>query len=228
MGCSTYLLMKKFGAIFDMDGTLIDNNAYHFAAWKAVFEKYKHMPVSFDLYNEKMSGVPGLTVMREFFPEYTEEEMQRVFEEKSQIYKDTFAPYAAPINGLERLLTELKDAGVKMAIASSATVSNIDFILAHVPIRDYFDAIVDGPRISKPKPHPQIFLKAAEDLGIPPENCIVFEDSISGIKAGHAAGMKVVAITSTHSAHELPPSDLAVTDYTGLSVQKLAGLFEEK
>ncbi|MBS7564291.1 HAD family phosphatase [Mucilaginibacter sp. Bleaf8] len=219
--------MKKFGAIFDMDGTLIDNNAYHFEAWKAVFEKYKHMPVSFELYNEKMSGVPGMTVMREFFPEYTEDEMQRVFEEKSQTYKDAFAPFAAPINGLERLLMEFKNAGIKMAIASSATVANINFILEHVPIRQYFDAIVDGPRISKPKPNTQIFLKAAEDLGIKPEDCIVFEDSISGIKAGRAAGMKVVAITSTHSAQELPPSDLAVTDYTGLSLQKLAALFEE-
>jgi beta-phosphoglucomutase len=217
-----------YAAIFDMDGTLVDNNPYHFKAWAEIFEKYKHTQITHEFFNEKLSGVPGLPIMREYFGDMGEEQMQAVFNEKSQRYRDAYAPYAKPINGLERFLTELKDAGVKLAVASSAAVININYIMDHVPIRSYFDAIVDGPHVSKPKPHPQIFLKAAEYLGMKPENCVVFEDSLSGVKAANAAGMKVVGITTTHTASELHPVNLIIDDYTGLTAQKLAGLFDTK
>ncbi|WP_158825150.1 HAD family hydrolase [Mucilaginibacter lacusdianchii] len=221
--------MKQFAAIFDMDGTLVDNNPYHFKTWKQLFEKYNRVEVTTELYNEKLSGVPGMVIMREFFgDDYSEDEMKEMFDEKTRIYKEEYGPHVTAINGLERLLIELKNAGVKTAVASSATASNIDFVLDKLPIKPYFDTIVDGPRISKPKPNPQIFLKAAEDLGIKPESCVVFEDSLSGVKAANAAGMKVAAITTTHQAEELHPVDLIIADYTGLTVQKLAALFEEK
>lgn len=219
---------KQYAAIFDMDGTLIDNNPYHFKAWKDLFEKYNRPEVTKELYEHKLSGVAGMPIMREFFSEYSETEMQELFEEKSRNYREAYAPFAQPINGLERFLTELKDAGVKLAIATSAAVNNIDYVMSHVHIRQYFDVIIDGPHVSKPKPHPQIFLKAAEDLGIAPENCVVFEDSLSGVKAGNAAGMKVVGITTTHTAEQLQPVNLAISDYTWLTAQKLAALFDTK
>jgi len=220
--------MIQYAAIFDMDGTLVDNNPYHFKAWADIFEKYKHTQITPEFFNEKLSGVPGLPIMREYFSDMEEAQMQAVFDEKSQRYRDAYAPFAKPINGLERFLTELKDAGVKLAVASSAAVININYIMSHVPIRPYFDVIIDGPHVSKPKPHPQIFLKAAEDLGIKPENCVVFEDSLSGIKAANAAGMKVVGITTTHTAAELHPVDMVIADYTGLTEHKLAALFDTK
>jgi len=217
-----------FAAIFDMDGTLVDNNQYHYNTWKALFEKYDRVEVTPELYNEQLSGVPGMVIMRNFFgDDYTEDEMQDMFAEKTRSYKETYAPYVAPVIGLERLLPELKEGGVKLAVASSATAANIAFVLDKLPIKAYFDVVIDGPRVSKPKPHPQIFLKAAEDLGIKPEDCIVFEDSLSGIKAANAAGMKVVGITTTHSADELHPVNLVISDFTGLTLNKLAALFEK-
>lgn len=217
--------MLQYAAIFDMDGTLVDNNQYHFLAWKDLFEKYNKPEVTPELFNQKLSGVPGMPIMREFFSELTEDKMQELFDEKSRNYREAFAPFAKPINGLERLLSELKDSGVKLAVATSAAVVNIDYMMSLLPIRPYFDVIIDGPRVSKPKPHPQIFLKAALDLGINPENCVVFEDSLSGVKAANAAGMKVVGITTTHTAQELHPVDLVIADYTELTAQKLAALF---
>ncbi|MFD1258229.1 HAD family hydrolase [Mucilaginibacter terrae] len=217
--------IKGYAAIFDMDGTLVDNNKYHFKAWKNLFEKYSRLEVTPELFYEKLSGVAGMPIMREFFSEFSEEEMQQMFEEKSRNYREAFAPFAAPINGLERLLNELKDSGVKMAVATSAAVINIDYMMSLLPVRQYFDVIIDGPRVSKPKPHPQIFLKAAFDLGVKPEACVVFEDSLSGVKAANAAGMKVIGITTTHTAQELHPVDLVIPDYTELTVQKLAALF---
>jgi beta-phosphoglucomutase-like phosphatase (HAD superfamily) len=91
-----------------------------------------------------------------------------------------------------------------------------------------FDTIVDGPRVSKPKPNPQIFLKAADDLGVNPEHCVVFEDSLSGVKAANAAGMKVIGITTSHTADELHPVEMAIDDYTGLTEHQLAALFEKE
>jgi beta-phosphoglucomutase len=218
---------KQYAAIFDMDGTLVDNNPYHFTAWKNLFAKYGRPEVTEELYNQKLSGVAGMPIMREFFSEYTEDEMQAMFEEKSRNYREAFAPFAKPINGLERILIDLKEANFKLAVATSAAVNNIDFVMSHVHIRQYFEVIIDGPRVSKPKPHPQIFLKAAHDLGMRPEDCVVFEDSLSGVKAANAAGMKVVGITTTHTADELQPVDLTISDYTGLTAQKLAALFDK-
>ena len=119
--------------------------------------------------------------------------------------------------------------GFKMAVATSSDMADVDFIFDTIPIRQYFDAIITGDRVSKPKPNPQIFLKAAEELNIKPEKCIVFEDSTSGLKAGNDAGMKVVGITTAHPAETVAKvACLVINDYAGLSLQRLAALFDEK
>ena len=218
--------MKNFTAIFDMDGTLIDNTPYHFKSWQALFKNHNMGELSQQTYKTDISGVPIIETLRRLFGnEYDEAGLQQLLNEKEEYYRKIYAPYLAPINGLENFLTELKDAGIKMAIASSATVADIDFILDKIPIRQDFEAIIDGSRVSKGKPNPQIFLKAAQDLKARPEDCVVFEDSLAGIKAANAAGMKVVGITTGHSAAQLQPSNLVIDDYTTLTVQKLAALF---
>ena len=110
-------------------------------------------------------------------------------------------------------------------MATSATVEDINFILNKIPIRDDFDAIVNSTMVNKPKPDPQIFLKAAETLNMPPANCVVFEDSLAGIKAANSAGMKVIAITTGHTAEELHPVNLVINDYCDLDAEKIAALF---
>jgi beta-phosphoglucomutase len=218
--------LKKFAVIFDMDGTMVDNTPYHLKSWQALFKKYNMGELTAETYYTEISGVPIMdTVKRLFGNDLDLAQLEAIHQEKEEFYKSLYAPYVAPINGLENFLIELKDAGIKMAIASSATVGDIDFILDHVPVRDYFDAIIEGNRVSKSKPNPQIFLKAAADLGMQPENCVVFEDSLAGIKAGNAAGMKVVGIATSHKAEKLQPSSLIIADFAELSVQKLEALF---
>jgi beta-phosphoglucomutase len=218
--------MKQRAAIFDMDGTLVDNNPYHLQSWQVLFERHGLPRITQQMYNESMSGVPGMVILRNFFNGRDENELETLYHEKDAIYYELYQPYMAPINGLERLLNELKDAGWKIAMASSAAQRNIDFILNTVTIKPYFDAIVNGTRVHQPKPNPQIFLKAAEELQVPAGNCVVFEDSISGVKAANSAGMKVVALTTTHRADELHPVNLTINDYAGLTLQQLEALFE--
>ncbi|MDB5030043.1 HAD family phosphatase [Mucilaginibacter sp.] len=217
--------MKKFAAIFDMDGTMVDNTPYHLKSWQTLFKKYDMGDLSPETYYTQISGVPIMDTLKRLFPDAEESRLRGLLQEKEGLYKQLYGPYATPINGLENFLIELKNAGIKLAMASSATIDDIDFILSHVPVRNYFDAIIDGNRVSKSKPNPQIFLKAADDLGVKPEDCVVFEDSLAGIKAANAAGMKVIGITTSHPPDKLQPADLIIADYTALDFKKLADLF---
>jgi beta-phosphoglucomutase family hydrolase len=219
---------NAFAVIFDMDGTLIDNTPYHFKSWQALYKKYGKGELSKQTYYTEISGVPIMeTLKRVFGNDHNEPDLKELLKEKDAFYRKIYAPFLVAVNGLENFLSSLKSDGVKMAMATSATLEDIDFILNKVPIRDNFDVIVNSSMVSKPKPHPQIFLKAAEELGMDPDRCIVFEDSLSGIKAADSAGMKVVAITTGHTADELHPVDLIINDYAGLTPHKLSELFKE-
>jgi beta-phosphoglucomutase len=218
--------IATFAAIFDMDGTLIDNTPYHFKSWQALFKKYGKGEVTKQTYYTEFSGVPVMETIKRFFgADHDQAGLKALLNEKEEFYRHLYAPHVAPIAGLEHFLTGLKNAGVKMAMATSATIEDTDFILNRIPIRQDFNFIVNSSMVSRPKPDPQIFLKAAELLGMPPERCIVFEDSLAGVKAAKSANMKVVAITTGHTAAELHPVNLIIDDYTGLDVQRLSAIF---
>jgi beta-phosphoglucomutase len=218
-----------WASIFDMDGTLIDNTPFHFISWQALFRKYHKGELSRHTYYAEISGVPIMeTLKRIFGADHDEVFLKELLGEKEAFYRQEYSPHLVAIKGLEAFLRELKDHGVKMAMATSATVEDIDFILNKIPIGDNFNQIVNSSIVAKPKPDPQIFLKAAQLLNVPPGRCVVFEDSLAGIAAANAAGMKVVGITTGHQAEELDPLvDLVIKDYTELTPADLAALFNE-
>jgi beta-phosphoglucomutase family hydrolase len=221
--------MKNFAAIFDMDGTLIDNNVYHFKAYQQLFASHGLPQLSQQTFNEYLSGVPGLMGLHKILNgQFNDEQLKAMFEEKNDNYKTIYEPFIKPITGLVRFLAELKQAGVSMAVATSASHGNVDFVFGHLNIRQYFDAIVDNTGLTRGKPDPEIFLKAAKVLNMQPADCVVFEDSISGVKAANSAGMKVVAITTTHKGGELKPVNILIDDYTNIDLNKLAALFDDK
>jgi beta-phosphoglucomutase len=209
---------------------LIDNTPFHFISWQALFRKYQKGELSRHTYYTEISGVPILeTLKRIFGSEHDEASLNELLREKEEFYRHEYAPHLVAIKGLENFLSELKNDGVKMAMATSATVEDVDFILNKIPIRNDFNEIVNSSMVKKPKPDPQIFLKAAELLDILPGRCVVFEDSLAGIAAANAAGMKVVGITTGHPADEIRPVvDLVIEDYTTLTPADLAALFNEE
>lgn len=216
----------NFAALFDMDGTLIDNTPYHFLSWQWLYKKYGIGELTKAEYYTTISGVPVLQTIRRVFGEgRTKAQLQALLEEKEAYYRNIYAPHLQGIKGLEDFLAALKSAGVRMALGTSATPEDINFIFGHLAIRQYFDAIINASMVTRPKPDPQVYLLAAEALQMPPARCVVFEDSLAGIKSGHAAGMKVVGITTGHTAAELQPVDLVITDYEGLTTKDIAGLF---
>lgn len=218
----------NWAVIFDMDGTLIDNTPYHFKSWQALFKKHGKGKLSKKTYYTQISGVPIMGTLKSIFGnDYNEAGLRGLLKEKEEFYRALYAPHLVAINGLLSFLLELKSTGVKMAMATSATVEDINFILDKIPIRDDFEVIINSSMVSKPKPDPQIFLKAAEKLNMEPAMCVVFEDSLAGIKAANSAGMKVVGITTGHTAAELHPVDLVINDYAELTPHKLFTLFKQ-
>lgn len=202
--------------IFDLDGTMLDNNAFHLRSWKQYLQNIGR-EMSDEEYNEKINGRTNRDVVKYLYGnDLSEEEIWKYTLEKESLYREMYLPHIAPMPGLVRLLERLDRENIPMAIATSGIQVNIDFMFDHVPVRKYFKKVVDSSYITKGKPDPEIFLKTASFLEVPPANCLVFEDAVVGIRAAKAAGMKVIAVLTTHDREELGEADMIVDDYTGL------------
>lgn len=210
--------------IFDLDGTLLDNNEVHFKAWKK-YLKDSGIDISDEDFKKNISGRTNKDAVSHIYKkDMSEEEASKYYLKKEEIYRKMYEKNIAPIAGLPEFLEDLSKHKITMAIATSGIQVNIDFMFEHVPIKKYFKKIINSEYITKGKPDPQIFLKTAESLHITPENCIVFEDSMAGVKAGKAAGMKVIALTTSHKAEELKEADMVIKDYTEISFKRLIEL----
>ena len=210
--------------IFDLDGTLIDNNSYHIEAWKIFYDKIGK-PFSKEEYTKNINGRINRDIFNYVFnTTLSPEVIEEYSNEKEAMYRDLYKSHIKPINGLLDFLEELENAKIPKAIATSGLTTNINFMFEHVPIKKYFFNVVDASQISQGKPHPEIFLKAAISVNAVPSNCVAFEDSVAGIKSAKAAGMKVIAITTTHTAEDVREYDLIIKDYTEISLTKLRNL----
>lgn len=207
--------------IFDLDGTILDNNEFHLKAWKK-YLKDSGMEISDEDFKKYISGRTNADAVAHLYKKsMTEEEASIHYLKKEEIYRKMYEKEIAPIAGLPKFLKDLQTHNVTMAIATSGVQVNIDYMFEHVPIKKYFKEIIHSAHIKKGKPDPEIFLKTAEALHTAAANCIVFEDSLPGITAGKAAGMKVVAITTSHKREELNEADLVIEDYTEINFERL-------
>ena len=194
--------MKIKGLIFDLDGVLVSTEKNHFIAWKKTAERLGSDFTEMD--NEQLKGISrvdslkkiitlaGATVSTEYFEELL------VF--KNEIYLDsirTLGPGDA-LAGVLELLQHAKAHDIKLGVGSSS--KNANAILELLQIKDLFDAIIDGNGVSAPKPDPEVFLNAAQGMGLSAADCLVFEDAESGILAAKAGGFKVIATGNPHVA----------------------------
>lgn len=210
--------MITFGAaIFDMDGTLLDNMPLYFRAFRVFIERHGlHPPPPSEavhLIGRRQSDIfPAL-----FGRPLTSEEIARYSEEAAQIYQDMLVGIT-PLPGLVRFLDLLEQRRTKIGLATSAPRATVAPTLAALGMTGRFAAITLGDEVPHGKPAPDIFLEAARRLDQPPDRCVVFEDSLAGIAAARAAGMRCIALATTHSAADLRAAapDLVVADYDEL------------
>lgn len=218
-------------AIFDMDGVLINSNPFHLEKWIELLNE-RGIPFDRDDLPRLLLGQRNDSAFRHFFgPDLTAAESLQMSEELEAKFRRAFRPHAKPLPGLATLLQQCHRAEIPMAVASSAMIKNIEFVVDALEFGRYFKHIVSGDHVSRPKPDPEIYLKAANLLGFPPEECVAFEDSFVGIEAASRAGMKCVGIASTFPFEELcaqTRAALVVHSFEELTLGRLRELFEGK
>ena len=218
--------MTPQAIIFDMDGTLMNNNPYHFKAWQAFYKKYNRS-ISLEDYKTEISGHTSVEIFQTFFGKVmTPEEITTHANEKNLLYRELYKPYIKPIDGLLPLLEEVKAAGIPINIATSGSPANVRFMFEHIPIAPYFQHVIDASEVIHGKPDPEIFLKAAQYAAADPKKCIAFEDSLAGVASAKAAGMKVIGITTMETAEDLKDTDAVIGDYTEVNLAMLEKLME--
>lgn len=213
--------------IFDMDGTLMDNNPYHLLAWKE-FCREAGRELSDTEYRQHISGRVNRDILSYLSGKNLPEgNWQEGADRKEQLYRTLYLPHMTPLNGLMLFLSELAEAGIKTGIATSAQPVNIKFAMDQLSLYPFFTVIVDSTGVKRGKPDPEIFLATSRLLGEKPADCLVFEDSLSGIRGARAAGMRAIGLTTTHTSGELILSgaDFCFPDYEGLSLSFLQKLF---
>ncbi|MDT9546965.1 MAG: beta-phosphoglucomutase family hydrolase [Chlorobium sp.] len=197
---------KPSAFIFDMDGVLTDNMRHHADSWVELFRDYGLEGLDAERYLVETAGMKGHDVLRYFLdPNITAAEADHLTELKDFLYRVSSRHAIQPLQGLETFLSKAADCGTKLAIGTGAGHKNIDFVLDILNLRHSFGAIVSASDVERGKPDPDIFLRAAELLNVPPSSCIVFEDAIPGLEAARSAGMAAVAITTTNSREAFSP-----------------------
>ena len=208
------------GAIFDMDGTLVDNTPVHIRAIEIFCERYGIRD-----WKEKLGQAYGMgndDIMKLIMPAEVirEKGLAALAEEKESIYREIYAPEIVPMPGLTDLLQRLRDAGIRCAVGSSGYKPNVDFVLEKCRIEPYFDARISGDMVSRCKPDPEIYLTAAAALGLTAAECVVFEDAPAGIEAARRAGAgHIVALATTldRAALAQPAADRVIDDFRDIT-----------
>lgn len=189
-------MIKIKACLFDLDGVLVDTAKYHYLAWKRLANSLGFNLTEKD--NERLKGISRAQSLEILLSignvKFSEEEKLKMAEKKNNWYVEYISKFDENeiLPGVKNLLMELRQNGIKIALGSAS--KNSMLILNNLNLISYFDAIVDGNKVSKAKPDPEIFLLAAKELQVQPSECVVFEDAQSGIEAAKAANMKVIGI----------------------------------
>jgi len=221
----------EYGFIFDMDGVVIDSNPYHKIAW-GKFLSGQEIPFDDQLFDNVLSGRTGPTSLRMLFGEdLSQDKLDLYLDEVDSNYQTILreSEDVRPIAGVHDFLNQITGNGMRLALATSAPVLNIELGLQKLQLENTFEHIVGKVDVSHGKPHPEVYLRSLELLGMAAENCIVFEDSKAGIQSARSAGIKVVGIASGHSKEELLEEgvSMVVDDFVGMELDQILSLIRK-
>lgn len=208
------------GCIFDLDGVIVNTAKYHYLAWKRLAGQLGFFFSEEN--NERLKGVSRMASLEILLEvgglTFDEDTKLALAARKNQWYVEyiTAMKEDEVLPGAKKFIESVKEAGIKVALGSAS--KNALAILNRLKLTDYFDAIIDGNKVSKAKPDPEVFLLAAKRLGLPPENCVVFEDAKAGVEAAKRAGMRCVGVgTST----ELAEADTIISGFENIGIELL-------
>lgn len=210
--------------VFDMDGTIVDNMAFHTSSWVTFFER-RGLVLDADEFFRATAGRHGREIIRTYLGEgQSDEELAQMDHEKESVYRELYAPHLKAVDGFDALIQQARAKGVKLAVGTAAPPANVAFTLDGLDLRGHFHAIVGAQDVARGKPHPDVFLKAAELCGVEPQHCIVFEDAPLGVEAARRAGMRCIVLTTTLPASSFTEFDnviAVVRDFSELKAELL-------
>jgi beta-phosphoglucomutase len=215
---------KKLGVIFDMDGVLVDTGWAHRQAWHDLAEK-EGLGIS-DEFFRRTFGMQNAAILPMLRPGISQEELERLSDWKEQHYRDLMREHLELAPGAEALLNDLQQHGFRLAIGSSAPPENLNLFWDRLSLAKWFEARVTKEEITESKPAPETFLKAAKKLGLIPACCAVVEDAVPGVQAAKAAGMPVVAVTTTRQREDLAQADRIVDSLSELKAADFMALLK--
>ena len=194
--------------LWDLDGVLVDTAGFHYQAWRQLLSELGR-----NLSEEEFRRTFGLRndlILRDMLREVSAEEVRRLSERKEAFFRQHAAGRVTPLPGAVDLVRRARDGGRRTALVTSTPQVNIDFVLGQVSLTGAFDTIVAAEDVSRGKPDPEGFLLAAHRLGVAPERCLVIEDAPGGIEGARRAGMRSLAVTTTHPREDLAAADAVV------------------
>jgi beta-phosphoglucomutase family hydrolase len=213
-------------AIFDMDGVIVDSHPVHKKSWRK-FLKLQGKEIDEEDLNFIMDGRKREDILRHFLGELSDEQVRVLGHQKQQLFREEAADIKA-IEGLYDFLQQLSEAEIKLAVASSGSESRVNYVLDSFHLRHYFEAIVTGDQVTTGKTDPTIFRVACDHLRVRPSETLVFEDSVSGVRAAKAAGMRCVGVATNGVIGILVAAgaDHIIPDFSGVSFDLMQELFE--
>lgn len=205
--------------LFDMDGVMIDTEPQYDVFWKHAGDKYNTGIANFE---KVIKGTTLPNILKKYFSHLAQEELNNL--------SDSLDKFEANMNfeeipGSVKFVKELKAKGIKVGLVTSSTDTKLIAVNKAKQFDQLFDTVVSAARVTEGKPNPRCFLLAAEDLGVTPKDCIVFEDSFAGIEAGIAAGMKVIGLATTNPEESLKDKCcMVIPDFKNFSVEDLLSI----
>ena len=207
-----------------MDGVVCDNMPAHTEAWRRYF-RVRGIEIETRDFLANTMGMPTRDVLAYYFKRSVgPDEAASCANVKEKLYRKLYEPKRRAAPGLRRFLAAARAEGSRVGLGTGSKDDNVTFILDGLKLRASFDAIVDGGDVKKGKPDPETFLTLAEKLKVRPRDCVVFEDALLGEEAARRAGMKVVAVTTSHRAGEFRAAALAVRDFRKLALATVRAL----
>jgi HAD superfamily hydrolase (TIGR01509 family) len=215
----------KFGVLWDFDGVIADTGELHYQAWARILAEMG-VPFNREIFGRAFgmtnAGSLPLWIGRPLSPESISE----ISDRKEELFRAEARGRVALLPGVRSWLDRLQAQGIRQAVASSAPPTNIEVLIDALRIRGYFAAIVSADNMPG-KPDPAVFLEAARRIELPPELCVVVEDSLPGIEAALRAGMKCISVANTHPPDALRAADLVVATLEALPPGAFQRLFSE-
>ena len=198
----------KLGLLFDLDGTIVDSEPFHLAAFRALFLELGHRIGQADF--DRLVGTTSMEAMRTLLPELDGAEHRRLVERKEELFRTSVDALTA-ISGLPSLLARASASGIRLGIVTNAPRSNAEFVLRHLGVDRLIETIVSGCELTAAKPDPLPYLVGLDRLGLAPYDAIAFEDSVVGVRSATAAGIWTVGVRTVLSDGQLRAAGASLT-----------------